>query len=280
MDEIASAVTIRPNFLKIGIYADQDKTVTSRLKAILRQSPFVGLARLQYENACRTGRKLTGTDKRKISQYLSRHSIKKLHLGCGYHPIAGWLNSDLFPQSKEVVVVDATKKFPFPSDTFDYIFSEHMIEHMPYQYGQRMLQECYRVIKPGGSIRISTPDLAFLISLYGKSRTHLQDNYIKWATDEFMDDAPAYCDTFVINNFVRDWGHTFIYDEKTLRLALKLAGFSGILRRDLNESEHKELRGLENDSRMPAGFMQLETFTLEATKPITDRFVQPHDNNA
>lgn len=271
MDEIASTITIRPNSLKIGVYAGQPKTAASQLKTVLKQSPFARLAKLQYENVYRIGRKLTGIDKRKISQYLSLHAIKKLHLGCGYHPIAGWLNSDLFPQSKEVIVVNAIKKFPFPSDTFDYIFSEHMIEHLPYQYGQRMLQECYRVIKPGGSIRISTPDLAFLISLYSNSRTHLQDNYIKWATDEFLEDVPAYCDTFVINNFVRDWGHTFIYDEKTLRLALKLAGFSGILRCDLNESEHEELRGLENDYRMPAGFMQLETFTLEATKPITDK---------
>lgn len=266
MDQTASTVTIQPDLLKIGVTADQPQTATSRLKTILKQSPLTRLARPQYENLYCIGRKLTGIDKRKISQYLTRHEIKKLHLGCGYHPIAGWLNSDLFPQSKDVVVVNATKKFSFPSETFDYIFSEHMIEHLSYQDGQRMLQECYRVIKPGGSIRVSTPDLSFLISLYSNSRTHLQDSYIRWATDEFLDDVPAYCDTFVINNFFRDWGHTFIYDEKTLRLALKLAGFSGILRCNLNESENEEFRGLENDSRMPSGFMQLETLTLEATK--------------
>ena len=63
-------------------------------------------------------------------------------------------------------VIDITKKFPFVSSTFDYVFSEHMIEHIKYQDGLKMLNESFRVLKPSGKIRISTPDLQFLLDLY------------------------------------------------------------------------------------------------------------------
>jgi hypothetical protein len=67
---------------------------------------------------------------------------------------------------------------------------------------------------------------------------------------------------------VRDWGHQFIYDEKTLRLSLERAGFTNIVRCDLNHSEIDSFKNLENESRLPAGFLKLETLTLEGTKLV------------
>jgi len=72
----------------------------------------------------------------------------------------------------------------------------------------------------------------------------------------------------VINNYVRDWGHQFIYDDRTLRFALEGAGFAQLERRLLNDSSDPTLRGLENTERMPEGFLQLESLTLEAVKPM------------
>ena len=81
-----------------------------------------------------------------------------------------------------------------------------------------------------------------------------------------MGSAP-FCDsTFVINNFMRDWGHLFIYDEKILRYSLEIAGFENITKCDLNNSEVDALRNLENEKRVPEGFLQLESLTLEGTK--------------
>ena len=102
--------------------------------------------------------------KSKIKRYLSKNITKKLHIGCGRKTRSGWLASDLFP-NKEVIFLDATQRFPFKEHTFDYIFSEHMIEHIDYFDGRKMLQECSRVLKPGGKIRIATPDLKKYLSL-------------------------------------------------------------------------------------------------------------------
>ncbi len=129
-----------------------------------------------------------------------------------------------------------------------------------------MLRECYRVLRKNGKIRISTPNLRFLIDLYTDKKSELKRKYIKWHTDTYIEYAPYEDSTFVINNFVRAWGHKFIYNEKILRSSLKNVGFTKIIRCDLNESTDKSLCNLENDMRMPNGFLKLETFTMEGTK--------------
>ena len=201
-----------------------------------------------------------------IERYFSAHAMRKLHCGCGDHILDEWLNTDLFPHSESVLHLDATEPFPFGNEEFDYIFSEHLIEHISYSQGLQMLSECYRILRKNGKIRISTPNLAFLIDLYKEEKSDLQKEYLKWATEKFIKFAPCNDDAFVINNFVRAWGHQFIYDEKTLSASLKKAGFTRVTRCELNESEEGVLRNLENANRMPEGFLRLETITLEGTK--------------
>lgn len=205
-----------------------------------------------------------------VDGHLSQNGVKKLHLGCGQNVLHGWLNTDFKPWRTDIAHLDATQAFPLPSDSFDYVFSEHMIEHISYHDGLVMLKESLRVLKPGGKIRISTPDLKFLVDLYSEPKTQLQRDYIAWATETFTKTAEK-LDTIVINNFVRDWGHQFIYDPKTLTRSLEMAGFVGIERFDLNRSNDTALLELENTSRLPPGFLQLESFTLEARKPMDTR---------
>jgi hypothetical protein len=70
----------------------------------------------------------------------------------------------------------------------------------------------------------------------------------------------------VINNFVRAWRHTFIYDEKVLRYSLEQAGFVELAKVSLNESNDVALQDLENERRSPEGFLRLETISFEGTK--------------
>ena len=203
---------------------------------------------------------------RLIRNYLRDHSTHKLHLGCGRNSLDGWLNSDQHPKSNNILRLNVTRRFPFEDKLFSYMFSEHMIEHLTYAQGTQMLKECHRILKPNGRIRISTPDLSFLLGLYFDDRSDLQKQYIEWATKTHVKNAPYYDATFVINNFVRDWGHQFIYDEPSLRFALEKAGFSEIVRCEFNASEDVELQGLENEARMPPGFLALESLILEAIK--------------
>ncbi len=194
-------------------------------------------------------------DRHLIETYFASPLVPKLHIGCGSNTLKGWLNADFYPPpEKPILNLDARKPFPFSDSSFDYIFSEHMIEHIPYEDGCHMLQECHRVLRPGGRIRLSTPDLQFLLGLYNAEKSTLQKRYIAWSAETFIPHGEA-TDTMVINNFVRDWGHCFIYDEKTLNKSLAKAGFVDIKRCELQQSDLNVLSGLENEDRMPEGFV-------------------------
>jgi predicted SAM-dependent methyltransferase len=97
-----------------------------------------------------------------------------------------------------------------------------MIEHVSYPQGFLMLAECFRILKRNVTIRIATLDLSFLINLYNRHKSDAENNYIEWATKTSIKGAPYNDAVFVINNFVRDWGHQFIYDENTLRSSLEM----------------------------------------------------------
>jgi predicted SAM-dependent methyltransferase len=235
-------------------------------RQILTRTHLLEFARWAYRNYYRFKRKIRRTDRSIIEQYFSIYEARRLHIGCGSNIIDGWLNSDFYPHSVDILHLDATDILPFENGVFDYVFSEHMIEHVSYPNGFAMLKECNRVLKNNGRIRISTPDLQFLIDLYRDKKSDLQIEYIKFDTERFV--FPYQYEAFVINNFVRAWGHLFIYDEKTLRTALKEAGFTNIVRCELNESEDEALQNLENEKRLPSGFLKLQSFTLEGTKSL------------
>ena len=192
--------------------------------------------------------------------------MNKLNIGCGDHPLEGWVNTDLNPCHPSIARLDATQPFVFPDGYFDYVFSEHMIEHVPYEGGRAMLYECRRVLRPGGKIRISTPDLYFLIGLLGMPFSPIQARYVAWACQTFNPGVPV-SPVVVLNNFVRCWGHQFIYTPSALIELMHEAGFSDCRQRRIRESDDPELRDLENSGRMPPGFLQLETMTIEAEVP-------------
>ena len=233
-----------------------------RVRNILIQLYIDDLARELWRTTNRIlvtfKRKFGRLDRELIDKYVSAEEVRKLHIGCGEKTIDGWLNADFFPSSPTVLHLDATKHFPMGDQQFDYVFSEHMIEHIPYPQGFFMLSECYRILREGGKIRITTPNLEFLIDLYKNDNSYVQKEYLKFATDGFIKYAPCVDPTFVINNFVRHWGHQFIYDEKTLRAAMERAGFKKVTRRELNESDAVALRALEDTNRMPERFLRLD----------------------
>ncbi|MEB3328640.1 MAG: methyltransferase domain-containing protein [Candidatus Sericytochromatia bacterium] len=201
-----------------------------------------------------------------IGPYMAAPGVRKLHVGCGYHLLPGWLNGDLWRCDPSVVWLEAGECYPFADASLDYVFSEHVLEHMPLDQGRALLAECLRVLRPGGRIRVATPDLQFLVGLYAPEKTELQRRYLDWSSEHLLKTEAA-TDAMVINNYVRNWGHCFIYDRETLTRTLLEAGFTDVVGCLLGESEDPQLRGLENEGRMPPGFLRLETLVLEARRP-------------
>ena len=93
----------------------------------------------------------------KMSAYLRATPSPRLQIGAGYNMLNGWLNTTLYPFAPGAVYLDASQPFPLPSASFDYVFSEHVIEHIEFEEAALMLSESARILKSGGRIRLATP---------------------------------------------------------------------------------------------------------------------------
>ena len=202
---------------------------------------------------------------RRIKKYLKSADDKKLQIGCGPYPLKGWLNTGI--SLKECwygAYLDAGKPFPFQEDTFNYVYSEHLFEHLTYQQAVNMLKESYRVLKPGGIFRIATPDLKFLLRLYKEPEKPIHKDYIEYSAKAGK--VPP-MPVFVISRFHTEWGHQIIYDKETLTKLLMDVGFTDIVSCEVGKSEHKALNGVEGHFKeLGEDFNNLETMILEAKK--------------
>jgi len=71
--------------------------------------------------------------------------------------------------NNHIKICDIEKdKFPYKSNTFDYIFSKSLLEHI--HRPDNCLKEMYRVLKPGGVIIIMMPD-------WKSQMSHFWDDY-------------------------------------------------------------------------------------------------------
>ena len=195
----------------------------------------------------------------KCRSIAAARSSVKLHFGCGPRHLDGWINVDLFPNTPQPdVLLDVEKPLPLKSGTVDYIFSEDLLEHLSYGGAKNFLSECARVLKPGGKLRLGTPDLVSFMKAY---------------LDRSQGDLDWYAEHCGVNTFAemfnygtRAWGHTFIYDEETLTLLLEQRGFE-VERKDFNQTETAAFAGL--DLRNPEeGAHSLFVECTKTTAPV------------
>jgi predicted SAM-dependent methyltransferase len=176
----------------------------------------------------------------------------RVNLGCGYRPMAGWVNVDIARGPQIDIVWDLRRSLPFPNESCAVIFSEHVIEHLSKDDGENLLRECYRVLQPGGALRLSTPDAELYLKSYATDGEFLRHPGFTLSMETPLDR---------INQMMREFGqHLWVYDERSLRLSLARLGFTSISRMRFGESLHPALRGVDCQSR------EFESLYMEAVK--------------
>jgi len=81
--------------------------------------------------------------------------LNKLNLGCGNDYRKGWVNLDFNKTIVADIYADLEKKLPFNDDYFDYVYTEHVLEHVKDLVG--LMSELKRICKPGAIIDIRVP---------------------------------------------------------------------------------------------------------------------------
>lgn len=204
-------------------------------------------------------------------KYQNSTEIKKLQIGSGKNKLPGFFNTDL-QTGKKVYFLDAAKKYPFQDGTFNYIFSEHIFEHLTYEQGKSMLRECYRVLQKDGILRLTMPCLEFLIDLYNNPEKPDNEAYRAWhsakfATEMQQDFEGIIPTAILLSNYMHMWGHQCLYDRPTIHRMLKNAGFHDIKFQPVSVSDDPELMGLEHHQTIiPERFNTMETICLECRK--------------
>jgi len=168
----------------------------------------------------------------------------KLHLGSGTVRLAGWVNIDL--EERADLNLDIRTGLPFGDGAARLIYNEHVIEHITVGEAEQCLRDWFRVLEPGGVLRVATPDLEYLVERYGSGA---------WQDQEWLR-LPEYAfirtRAEMLNVAFRWWGHRYLYDGEELERRLRAAGFTPIRRCGYRESVVPELAGLETrpDSKL------------------------------
>jgi SAM-dependent methyltransferase len=92
--------------------------------------------------------------------------VNLLNLGCGNHYHPAWTNADLRSTGPGVVAHDLYDRLPFQDGEFDAVYHSDVLEHLNKRHAPVFVGECRRVLKPGGVLRVATPDLEAICRAY------------------------------------------------------------------------------------------------------------------
>lgn len=178
----------------------------------------------------------------RIATYLSGPGFKGLQVGCGRYPLSGWLNSDylfarpffrgLTPAERVMDFhIDITRPLPCPDGAFDAIFAEEVIEHVDRPAGVFFVSEAARILKPGGVLRITTPDARGVCAVFAGAVPDV--SVADW--EPFWTN-PYWGDDIWLNGNFRYYGHQHLWTFEALEAELRQAGFARVVRTGVHQT--------------------------------------------
>jgi predicted SAM-dependent methyltransferase len=212
----------------------------------------------------------------------------RLNIGCGDAPTAGWINYDNSPavwlarsraltrllrtlglidagnlafidhcRRFEIRHANASHRIPHESASVDSIYSSHMIEHLDRREALCFLAECRRVLKPGGVLRLSAPNLRWSVLEYvEKDRA---DEFV--AQLQFDLDKPRGVVGRLRRLLSGGRGHHWMYDGPSLQRLVAAAGFA-----DVEIVPSGETR-LADPGELDLREREIESVYVEANRP-------------
>jgi predicted SAM-dependent methyltransferase len=152
----------------------------------------------------------------------------RVHLGAGTRRVAGWLNVDVRGSDYDVDL--GSGRLPWRTNSLACVVSEHMIEHLELRTELLpLLAELRRVLRPGGEIWLSCPDIEKICRSYLDHRmVDLLDDRRGRFPSYSLGGAPT---SHMINELFHQFGqHENLFDFELLEWALRSSGFDDVRR--------------------------------------------------
>jgi len=145
----------------------------------------------------------------------------KLHLGCGHKKLKGFTNIDIREDVNPDIIADISYLKEFKSDSVGLIYVCHVLEHFGRQEYLDILKNWGNILKPGGTLRISVPDIESVFLKY-------QEGVPLRNLMGFLYGGQTYPENY----------HYIGFDFKTLKEDLESIGFENVKRWDWRNVEH------------------------------------------
>lgn len=144
-----------------------------------------------------------------------------LHVGCGGRVAKGFENLDFYtlaPQALRLPIRrhDLRYPLPYPDRSFTGAFTEHVMEHLFSHEVVAVMREFRRVLKPGGVLRVTVPDLGKYVRFCSGAS----------ASPEFQRHYRSGCEAMWA--LTQCWGHVSCWDAETMTRVLRQAGFASV----------------------------------------------------
>jgi SAM-dependent methyltransferase len=186
-----------------------------------------------------------------------------------------------------IIAWDLCKGIPFEPETFDVVYHSHFLEHIDRQDALGLLQQCCRVLKKGGTIRVVVPDLELLVADYldaverlkmrrdsgldrhGMAVAGLFDQMVRKESSGTTLQKPVirYLETLIRGDAANTGElHRWMYDEFSLGDLLAKAGFQNLQRHTATSSSIKGWAEFHLDNNQDGSAYKPESLYMEGSK--------------
>jgi predicted SAM-dependent methyltransferase len=197
----------------------------------------------------------------------------RLNLGCGPVQPDGWINVDgshrarlastlpwldrsltmagLLPPTEfgpQTTVCNLQKRWPWTSGSVAAIYAGELWEHFEYPDAERLTTECFRVLRPGGVLRVCVPDgpefwrtyLELFDRMMARPKAERSAEPLRARID-------LYFREICTRRIVGSMGHThkWQFDEIQLVHLFECAGFTDVARMSLHDSRIPDIERVE-----------------------------------
>lgn len=176
----------------------------------------------------------------KVKLFFSKDDCNWLEIGAGKSKKVGLLTTDLNLRSD--YPFDLRIGLPFPDESIDFIYAEHVLEHFQFKDVVMLLEECKRVMKHGAVLKISVPDASIYLNAYFKPDGF--DHKAFCTYDAGLDYQARI--NYVNYMFYMDGYHRHMFDEESLLIVLSSVGFDKVSARKFEPDLDQKVRAYES----------------------------------